>query len=101
MEPKWDLGPIWREDGSGEGKKGQKIVLVNPVWRSFLRLWGIFFHSFLLMLFGRPLCRLLGDFWAKMEPKGSRNGAKMEAKASLGAPSGKCKKHGRGYVFST
>ena len=25
----------------------------------------------------------------------------MEAKASLGAPSGKCKKHGRGYVFGT
>ena len=28
-------------------------------------------------------------------PKGLQNGAKMDAKASLGAPSGKCKNHGR------
>ena len=34
-------------------------------------------------------------------PKENRKGAKMEAQATLETLSGKCKKHGRGYVFST
>ena len=101
MEPKWGLGPIWGEDGSGEEKKVPGATGLNPFRRSFSRLWGTFsmpfFNVFLEGVFFGPWA----TFGRQRCPKGSQNGAKMEAKAILGAPSGKCKKHGRGYVCST
>ena len=49
---------------------------------------GLFFDSG--SIFQRPGSR-----------KACRKEAEMEAEATLEAPSGKCKKHGRGCVFST
>ena len=58
-----------------------------------------------MQIFKVFLVGLFFDPWSIFEGPGSRKGsrkrAKMEAEASLEAPSGKCKKHGRGCVFST
>ena len=58
-----------------------------------------------MQIFKVFLVGLFSDPWSIFEGPGSRKGSrkitKMEAEASLEAPSGKCKKHGRGYVFST
>ena len=58
-----------------------------------------------MQIFKFFLVGLFFDPWSIFEGPGSRKGgrkrAKMEAEASLEAPSGKCKKHGRGCVFST
>ena len=58
-----------------------------------------------MQIFKVFLVGLFFDPWSIFEGPGSRKGsrkrAKMEAEASLEAPSGKCKKHGRGCVFNT
>ena len=65
MEPKWGLGPIWGEDGSGEGPERQKITLVNSFGRSFLRLWGIFSHAFFDVFLEGLFFASWATFWRK------------------------------------
>ena len=77
MRPKWSRGPIWGEDGSGEGKRRVRQVSLNPFWSSFFATLDHFFRCLFLMLFWKasfsPLGRLLGA-------QGAQKGAKMEPK---------------------
>ena len=59
--------------------------------------WKCFFDPFFEGVFFAPWARFGCPRW----PKCSQNVAKIEPKGSLGTPSGKCKNHGRGHVFST
>ncbi len=77
-----------------------RVVWINPFWSSFLRLWGTFSLPFFDAFLEGVFFGLWATFGCPRCPKGLQNGAKMEAKASLEAPSGKCKNHGRGCVFS-
>ena len=88
------LGRRWVQGG----KKGAQSHSFQHISGVIFMTFGYLFPCLFLMLFWKasfsPLGRLLGA-------QGAQKGAKMEPKASLGVPSGKCKKHGRGYVFST
>jgi len=91
-------------EGPQGGKKVPKMVWIwsglgsfsAPFWYLGAPFRESFFDAFSEgVFFG-----LWAIFGCPRWPKGLQNGAKMDAKASLGAPSGKCKNHGRGCVFS-
>ena len=108
MEVKWsqdgakiESGSHLEGNGSGEAKKGAQAQIAQPIFEVIFEilehLWQCIFGKFFGMAFFSNRRRFLSP----RSPKVNRKGAKMEALATLETLSGKCKKHGRGYFFST
>ena len=109
MEPKWDAkwspNGVWAPSGAKMAPERQKRR-PGPImpthfgchFRDFGASFSIlFFEAFLEAFFFASRATLGRHRW----PKGLENVTKMEPKATLGVSCGKCKNHGRGYVFST
>ena len=104
-DAKWCQNGVWAPSGAkmggGREKRSKVLNLVTHFGSHFRAVWAPFWESFSDAL----LKRLYFASWATCgrpgPPKERQNGAKMVPKASLGAPSGMCENHGRGYVFSS
>ena len=104
-DAKWCQNGVCGPSGAKIAPGRQKRCLRRILSTHFGGHFGDFWAPFSMPFFDAFVEGLFFASWATFGcqrcPKGSQNGAKMEPKASLGVPSGKCKKHGRGYVFST
>ena len=94
-------GSYLERNGSGEAKKGAQARIVQPIFEVIFEILEHLLQCIFGKFFGMVFFSNRRRFLSPRSPKVSRKGAKMEARATLETLSGKCKKHGRGYVLST
>ena len=88
LAPFWDLEAFFSE----EGKRMPKVVWIWPGFEPFLApFWDLeafFSESFFYVFFGGAFFTPWATFGHQWWPQGFQDGAKMEAKGSLGVLSG-------------
>ena len=105
FDAKWCQNGVWAPSGAkmggGREKRCHYLILATHFGSLFPDVWAPFWESFFDAFLEGLFFASWATFGRQGPPKERQNGAKMVPKASLGAPSGMCENHGRGYVFST